>query len=60
VFNELCFNLESFNPAFAACLLMVRGVGTGVGCHSSPEACCWPAVAEHREPAACHKSFLAH
>lgn len=21
VFNELCFNLESFNPAFAACLL---------------------------------------
>jgi hypothetical protein len=24
VFNELCFNLESFNPAFAATLLMVR------------------------------------
>jgi hypothetical protein len=24
VFNELCFNLESFNPAFAACVLMVR------------------------------------
>jgi hypothetical protein len=24
VFNELCFNLESFNPAFAACLLQVR------------------------------------
>lgn len=23
VFNELCFNLESFNPAFASCLLMV-------------------------------------
>ncbi len=24
VFNELCFNLESFNPAFTHCLLMVR------------------------------------
>lgn len=24
VFNELCFNLESFNPAFAACLLQVQ------------------------------------
>jgi hypothetical protein len=24
VFNELCFNLESFNPAFAACVLMVQ------------------------------------
>lgn len=24
VFSELCFNLESFNPAFAACLLQVR------------------------------------
>eukprot|EP00877_Chromochloris_zofingiensis_P008465 jgi/Chrzof1/3872/Cz13g11260.t1 len=24
VFNELCFNLESFNPAFASCLLMVQ------------------------------------
>lgn len=24
VFNELCFNLESFNPAFAACLLQVN------------------------------------
>lgn len=23
VFNELCFNLESFNPAFAACVLQV-------------------------------------
>jgi hypothetical protein len=27
VFNELCFNLESFNPAFAACVLMVRRRG---------------------------------
>ncbi|GLI66723.1 hypothetical protein VaNZ11_010662 [Volvox africanus] len=24
VFNELCFNLESFNPAFTSCLLMVQ------------------------------------
>ncbi|KAG2424239.1 hypothetical protein HXX76_014623 [Chlamydomonas incerta] len=24
VFNELCFNLESFNPAFTHCLLMVQ------------------------------------
>lgn len=24
VFNELCFNLESFNPAFAACVLAVQ------------------------------------
>ena len=24
VFNELTFNLESFNPAFTSCLLMVR------------------------------------
>eukprot|EP00879_Flechtneria_rotunda_P003579 GHRR01003813.1.p1 GENE.GHRR01003813.1~~GHRR01003813.1.p1 ORF type:complete len:332 (+),score=102.30 GHRR01003813.1:155-1150(+) len=24
VFNELCFTLESFNPAFAACLLQVQ------------------------------------
>jgi len=24
VFNELCFNLESFNPAFAACVLSVQ------------------------------------
>lgn len=24
VFNELCFNLESFNPAFAGCLLQVQ------------------------------------
>lgn len=24
VFNELCFNLESFNPAFAACVLQVQ------------------------------------
>lgn len=30
VFNELCFNLESFNPAFTHCLLMVRkGRGNG-------------------------------
>jgi hypothetical protein len=29
VFNELCFNLESFNPAFAACLLQVRGSSSG-------------------------------
>lgn len=29
VFNELCFNLESFNPAFAACLLQVRVAGQG-------------------------------
>lgn len=26
VFRELCFNLESFNPAFTSCLLMV-GLG---------------------------------
>jgi hypothetical protein len=32
VFNELCFNLESFNPAFAACLLQVRH---SAGSHSS-------------------------
>ncbi len=25
LFNELSFNLESFNPAFTSCLLMVRG-----------------------------------
>lgn len=24
LFNELCFNLESFNPAFAACVLQVQ------------------------------------
>lgn len=24
MFNELCFNLESFNPAFAACVLSVQ------------------------------------
>ena len=26
VFVELCFNLESFNPAFTSCLLMVGGL----------------------------------
>lgn len=29
VFNELCFNLESFNPAFTSCLLMVQKT---IGC----------------------------
>jgi hypothetical protein len=24
VFKELCYNLESFNPAFTSCLLMVQ------------------------------------
>lgn len=24
MFRELCFNLESFNPAFTSCLLMVQ------------------------------------
>jgi hypothetical protein len=27
VFNELTYNLESFNPAFTSCLLMVGWVG---------------------------------
>ena len=46
VFNELCYNLESFNPAFTSCLLMVgalthyRLTCTAEVKHENPVPCC--------------------